>query len=245
MSSMVSEKDGTERPQCTLCSKVFSNANLKPSKLKEHFDNRHEGAKSGNDLNTLKIKMARFHQSNTLEKHGILLIDKRLLHVSCKVAFLLTKKKQVTHISRKVSENLRNGNGKIITRARSRKKLSLVPLSHDIITSRIRGIRENILEQVIADVKASPIKVILQLDESTDVSLCSQLLVFVRYVKEKKVVEEFLWCEPLKTTTKAVDVFNIVKEFFLNHECLLIWLAHFAPMERPLCSEINPALLPL
>ena len=67
---------------------------------------------------------------------------------------------------------------------------------------------EDILQQVIADVKASPIKVSLQLDDSTDVSLCSQLLVFVRYVKEKEVVKEFLFCEPLKATTKAVDVFN-------------------------------------
>ena len=50
------------------------------------------------------------------------------------------------------------------------KKLSLVPLSNGIITSRIRDISEDILQQVIADVKASPIKVSLQLDESTDVS---------------------------------------------------------------------------
>ena len=69
MSSMVSEKDGTERLQCILCSKMFSNANLKPLRLKEHFDNRHGGAKLGNDLNTLKIKMAGFHQSGSLEKH--------------------------------------------------------------------------------------------------------------------------------------------------------------------------------
>ena len=59
------------------------------------------------------------------------------------------------------------------------KKLRLVPLSNDIITSRIRDMSEDILQQVIADVKASPIEVSLQLDESTDVSLCSQLSVFV------------------------------------------------------------------
>ena len=40
MSSMVSEKNETERPQCILCSKVLSNVNLKPSRLKEHLDNR-------------------------------------------------------------------------------------------------------------------------------------------------------------------------------------------------------------
>ena len=55
------KKDGTERLQCILCNKVFSNANLKPSRLKEHLDSHLGGAKSGNDFNTLKIKMARFH----------------------------------------------------------------------------------------------------------------------------------------------------------------------------------------
>ena len=93
MSCMVSEKDGTERSPCMLCSKVFSSANLKTSRLKEHFNNRHGGAKWGNDLNTLKIKMARFHLSGTLEKHRFLPIDKPLLHASCKIAFLCTKKK--------------------------------------------------------------------------------------------------------------------------------------------------------
>ena len=101
------------------------------------------------------------------------------------------------------------------------KKLSLVPLSNDIISSRICDLSKDILQQVIADIKASATKVSLQLDESTDVSLCSQLLVFVRYVKEKEVVKEFLICELLKITTKAVDIFNIVKEFFLNHEMSL------------------------
>ena len=39
------------------------------------------------------------------------------------------------------------------------KKLSLVPLSNDIISSRIRDLSEDILQQVIADIKASPTKV--------------------------------------------------------------------------------------
>ena len=55
-------------------------------------------------------------------------------------------------------------------------------------------------------------------------------------VKEKEVVEEFLFSEPLKTTTKAVDIFNIVKEFFLNHEMSL-------DMVGSLCTDKAPAML--
>ena len=74
------------------------------------------------------------------------------------------------------------------------------------------------------------------MDESTDVSLCSQLLVFVRYGKEKEVAEKFFFCEPLKTTTRAVDLFNIVKEFFLKHEMLL-------DMVGSLCTDGALAML--
>ena len=42
------------------------------------------------------------------------------------------------------------------------KKLSLVPFSYDIVSSRICDMSEAFLQQDIADVKASPIKVSLQ-----------------------------------------------------------------------------------
>ncbi|XP_076373033.1 protein FAM200C-like [Tachypleus tridentatus] len=56
------EKDGTQHPQCILCSTLFSNANLKPSKLDEHFKNKHGGRDAGNDIVTLRVKRARFDQ---------------------------------------------------------------------------------------------------------------------------------------------------------------------------------------
>ena len=55
-------------------------------------------------------------------------------------------------------------------------------------------------------------------------------------MKEKEVVEEFLFCEPLKTTTKAVDVFNSIKEFFLNHKMSL-------DLVGSLCTDGAPAML--
>ena len=35
----------------------------------------------------------------------------------------------------------------------------------------------------------------------------------MRYVKGKKIMEEFLFSKPFKTTTKAVDVKQLVDEF--------------------------------
>ena len=67
------------------------------------------------------------------------------------------------------------------------------------------------------ELAATPFPFSIQLDETTDVSQCSQLLVFVRYVHADTIKEEFLFCEPLLETTKAIDVLKIVDRFFANH----------------------------
>ena len=54
--TFITEKDGTQRPHCVLCGTMFSNANFKPSKLDEHFKNRHGGVNAGNNIATLQAK---------------------------------------------------------------------------------------------------------------------------------------------------------------------------------------------
>lgn len=125
-----------------------------------------------------------------------------------------------------------------------RKKLESVPLSNDVIHSRIVDMSCNILKQVIDELAASPFPFSMQLDETTDISECSQLLVFVRYVHADAIKEEFLFCESLSETTKAVDVFEMVKLFFTNKT--LIGKKNFilfALMELLRCLVINLVLL--
>ena len=83
------------KPQCMLCGTVFSNANLKPSKLQEHFNNRHGGANvAGHDVKSLQAKRARFDSRATLPKLGFLSVDKPLLMASYQVAFKVAKSKK-------------------------------------------------------------------------------------------------------------------------------------------------------
>ncbi|XP_042210893.1 SCAN domain-containing protein 3-like [Homarus americanus] len=52
------------------------------------------------------------------------------------------------------------------------------------------------------------------LDESTDVSSCAQLLVFVRYVFLRDIKDEYLFCAQLETTTTTLDVMEKLTSFF-------------------------------
>ena len=53
----------------------------------------------------------------------------------------------------------------------------------------------------------------LQADESTDVSNCAQLIVFVRYVHKEELKDEFLCCVDLQSTTRGGDVYNTIDAF--------------------------------
>ncbi|KAG6929621.1 zinc finger BED-type containing 9, partial [Chelydra serpentina] len=96
------------------------------------------------------------------------------------------------------------------------KKLNDISVSNDTISRWINEISQNINEQVVDEIKKSPLFAI-QLDESTDIALCSQLLVFARYMVEGDFKDEFLFCKTLDTSTKAQDVMEIVNNFFEVH----------------------------
>ena len=60
---------------------------------------------------------------------------------------------------------------------------------------RINEKSDEIKKKVIQEIKSSPTDMFaIQLDESTDVSSCAQLLVFVRYVFMCDIKEEYLLC---------------------------------------------------
>jgi len=55
--ALIEKTENLRKPQCMLCETVFSNANLKLSKLQEHF-NKHSGGDNvvGQDENLREIK---------------------------------------------------------------------------------------------------------------------------------------------------------------------------------------------
>ena len=92
-------------------------------------------------------------------------------------------------------------------------KLSSLSLSDNTVQRRIEEMSEDIKNQVVEQIKQSPIYV-LQLDESTDVSSCAQLMVYVRYTHNCDFKEELLFCRLLDSQTRGIDVFNQVDIYF-------------------------------
>ena len=104
----------------------------------------------------------------------------------------------------------------IVCGTKKRKALKSVPLFNDTIQSKIGDISANILKQVMEELKTTPFPFSLQLDESSDISNCCQLLVFIRYVHADTIKEEFLFCESLPHYAKAPDVLEMLNNLFAN-----------------------------
>ncbi|XP_054464244.1 protein FAM200C-like [Anoplopoma fimbria] len=213
-----------------ICNAKLSNSSLAPAKLKEHFLKLHDGKYKNTTLAEFKVKRARFDEKATLPVLGFVPIDKPILTASYEVAYLIAKQGKPHTIGETLVKPAALKMANIMLGKAAEDKLSQIPLSNDTISSRIDDMSNDILAQVVADLISSPAKFSLQLDETTDVSNLSQLVVFVRYMKDDEIKEDFLFCKPLTTTTKAVDVKKLVDDFFRDNN--LSW-----NMVSAVCSD--------
>ena len=76
----ITEADGSQRPQYTICDAKLSNCSLAPAKLKEHFLKMHgDGKYKNTTLAEFKIKRARYDEKTILPVFGFVPIDKPIL----------------------------------------------------------------------------------------------------------------------------------------------------------------------
>ncbi|GFU03693.1 protein ZBED8 [Nephila pilipes] len=219
-----------------LCGKVLANASMKPAKLIEHLKSLHP-ENASKDLEFFTKKKIQFSKSGTLTKLGFGIPQKPLVEASFRVAYRIEKSKKPHTIGETLIKPYALEIVELVCGLEQRKKLEAIPLSNDVIQSRIVEISCNILKQIINELKASPFPFSMQLDETTDISNCSHLLVFVRYVSADTIKEEFLFCESLLQTTKAVDVLAILNVFFSKHD--FDWKQKL----HSLCTNGAPAML--
>ena len=200
--------------ETTVPSLLKSNGCMKPSKLQEHLRALHpENVVVPQSV--FETKRARFELSGTLDVHGYVPGKKPQLKASFCVALKIAKEKKPHTIAETLIKPCAIKMVELVCGNDAKQKIAQIPLSNDTIHDRIRDMSLDILRQVVEQINASPEKIGLQLDETTDVSNCAQLIVFVRYVYQNGIKDEFLFCDQLKQTTKAVDVFPIMNNFLI------------------------------
>lgn len=209
-----------EKPQCVLCNKVLNPESMKPSKLKEHFAKVHkEFADKNIDFFKKKekiLKSSRMDSTGNIQK-----ANESCLQASYKIAYRIARNKKPHTIGEDLIKPCLLDAVTLVIGEQHVAKIKQISLSNTTIQSRICEMSADILATVISEIKESPMFA-LQLDESTDVASCSQLLVFTRYIKDDDVKEEYLFCKSLPTTTRGADVFQTLKEFI--EENGLDWL---------------------
>ena len=99
-------------------------------------------------------------------------------------------------------------------------ELSKIPLSDNTISRYIHDMSENIE----CNIKSTILKhklFALEVDESTDITGKAQLLVFIRFIDDEFIVEDFLCCKELPETNEGQSIFDVIN-LYLEH-CELKW----------------------
>ena len=205
---------GVQKPQCVVCHEVLANSSMKPAKLKRHIEQKHPDLNNHpGKLDIFKRKREILKRSRLDDTGDVQKSQKGLLLASFQIAYRIAKTKKPHSIGETLILPCIRDAVTSVLGPDSSKKLASIPLSDNTVQRRIVAMSDDIKNQVVSDIKSSPFHAIA-LDESTDVASCSQLLVYVRYIKDDELRQEFLMCRDLKATTKGEDVYEKVKDFY-------------------------------
>uniref|UniRef100_K7FQX6 Uncharacterized protein n=1 Tax=Pelodiscus sinensis TaxID=13735 RepID=K7FQX6_PELSI len=206
---------GIDLPQCVICFKVLGTDSMKLAKLKFHLEKCHLNLlQKDDDYFCLKQQ----HLNSTSAFYNKI---NKAVRASYILAYKVAQAKKPHTLEQFVLPYAKEM-VQLVLGEEAARKLNDISVSNDTVSRQINEISHNISEQVVNEIKKCPLFAI-QLDESTDVALYSQLLVFARYMVEGDVKDKFLFCKTLDTTTKAQDVMEIVNNFFEVH--VLDWVS--------------------
>ena len=188
---------GEEKPQCVLCCKVLASSALKASKLKKHLVAHHQ---------IFKTKMQIFLKIELIVRFDITGDQCKKNTAGLKAFYEVARKIAIAKKPHTIGEQLILPCCQVIVsnvfRESEVQKLKQVSLSNDSVNGRIPELSENILSQVVSKIQKSMFCFFaIQLDETTDVANLAELCGYVRYIHERHLEEEFLFCSPLTTRT--------------------------------------------
>uniref|UniRef100_UPI00398F2BF5 protein FAM200B-like n=1 Tax=Pristiophorus japonicus TaxID=55135 RepID=UPI00398F2BF5 len=203
----------TPQPQCVICAQVLANESMKPSKLQRHLITKHQ---------MYKDKHRAFFERKAKELPGTTEVvtkstptaDKKLVS-SYLVAQQIAKAKRPYTVAEELIMPCAIAIVREMFGEQEARELEKIPMSDDTIKRRIGSMSEDIVLQCIDRLRDNDFA--LQLDVTTDFSKRSHLLVYVRYVWNKEIKEDFLFSKELKIT-KSEDIFTLLDDFMTSAE---------------------------
>ena len=206
------ELDG--KPKCVVCLKVLSAESMKKNKLKRHLETNHPNCLD-KPVEFFERKLNSIQgQRNIMTKFAT--ENKLAVYSSYVASYQIAKQKKGHTIGEDLLMPVMKEFVKIMIGEKESKKLNAISLSNSTVKTRITDMSDDVLEQILTHVKASPFYSI-QLDESTDIADLPQLSVFIRYINNGAVSEDLLFCKALKLHTKGEDIFQCLNDFFTEH----------------------------
>ncbi|KAG7178161.1 ZBED8-like 2 [Homarus americanus] len=180
--------DGIEKLQFVLCFKLLGYDSMRPRKLKHHLTTIHpQFAKR--DPNFFKrhkrsLGKQRLDESGAFQQQNLSVVE-----ASYEITVEIAKKKKAQTIGVTLLKPCALKMVKRVLGEISECKIQQISLSVDTVKRRISEMSGDIMEQVIQEIKSSSTSMFaIQLNESTDVISCAQLLLFEFEEEERKLV---------------------------------------------------------
>ncbi|XP_068201647.1 zinc finger BED domain-containing protein 5-like [Palaemon carinicauda] len=211
------EHGGEALLQCVVCMKSLSNAAMTPSLLKRHLETN-QADKKDRDQSYFQ-RLGENVKRQSMDKTGqIYQKGAGIVKASYEVALLVAKNMK----AHTIAESLIMPAAKILVSQvigeEAVAKLESVSVSNNTVQRRIKEMSVDIADQVFEGVKSSKYGFASQLNESTDVTNCSELLVYVRFMQSNAAKTELLLSQDLSSTTTGKDIFNVLDNFFKQNE---------------------------
>lgn len=179
-------------PLCLVCGCKMSNESMLPSKLSKHFQTSHCSLQ-GKDVSYFKRLLEQQTKQAVVFKSRATVSEKAQI-ASYEVSEMITVKMKSHTLAESIILPACKKMVKIMLGDDAEKEMSKIPLSNDTVHRRILEMSNDIEENVCSN-KLQNSYFALQVDESTDITNKAQLLAFIRFINEDRIVNQFLCCK--------------------------------------------------
>lgn len=203
------------RPKCVLCGEILANESLRPSKLKRHLERQHP-ERASETLTFFERKASAAATESSRFEECFANPSGAALEASFVLSRRIAASKKPFTVGQDLVLPCMVDAAELVLGVDAANKLRKIALSGDTVARRIDDMAADVEAQLIKRVQESPVYSI-QLDESTDISSCAQLLCFIRYIHGGSFQEEFLFCKSLPQRTTAADIFSVLDCYIRDH----------------------------